>query len=262
MRSRRSGVPSELDGVALVTGGGRGIGRSIAVELAEAGMRVAVSARTRAQVEAVAAQIGGLALEADVSRRDDVERMVAEAERELGRIELLVANAGITIWEANAWQLEPADWWHVLEVNVLGVYLCCRAVIPGMLERGRGRIVITGSGAAYLPGSTSTAYAASKAAVWRFGNVLAEQLRPHGIPVFVISPGLVKTAMTADSFSDDAPWTPPELAPRLVRELASGRLDALTGRYIHAEHDADLDDLARRADEIVANDLNAIRLRR
>ena len=255
-------MPSELSGTALVTGGGRGIGRSIALELAEAGMNVAVSARTRAQVETVAAEAGGLAIEADVSRREDVERMVAETERALGPIELLVANAGVALWEEKAWEAEPEEWWRVLEVNVLGVYLCCRAVIPGMLERGRGRIVITGSGAAYLPGSTSTAYAASKAAVWRFGNVLAEQLRPHAIPVFVISPGLVKTEMTADSFGADAPWTPPELAPRLVRELGSGRLDALTGRYIHAEHDADLDGLARRADEILANDLNAIRLRR
>ncbi len=84
---------------------------------------------------------------------------------------------------------------------------------------------------------------------------------PTGIPVFPISPGLVKTDMTGDAFSDDAPWTPPELAPRLVRVLASGRADKLTGRYIHAEHD-DIEDLIRRADEIVANDLNAIRLQR
>jgi 3-oxoacyl-[acyl-carrier protein] reductase len=255
-------VPSELGGVALVTGGGRGIGQGIAVDLAGAGMRVAVSARTRSEVEAVAKEIDGLAIEGDVSRREDVERMIAETETELGSIDLLVANAGIAIWEKTAWELPPEEWWHVLEVNVLGVYLCCRGVIPGMIRRGRGRIVLTGSGAAYLPGSTSTAYASSKAALWRFGNTLAEQLRPHRIPVFVMAPGLVKTEMTEDSFSADAPWTPPELAPRLVREMASGRLDALTGRYLHAEHDADLADLADRADEIVASDLNAIRLRR
>ena len=256
-------MPSELEGgVALVTGGGRGIGRRIALELASAGMSVAVSARTRSQVEETAGEIGGLAVEADVSRHEDVDRMVTETERELGPVDLLVANAGISRAEGAAWETEPAAWWHVLEVNLLGVYLCCRAVVPGMLERGRGRIVNVASGAAYLPGSTNTAYAASKAGVHRFSEVLANQLRPHGIPVFSISPGLVRTAMTNGAFPDDASWTPPELAPRLVRALASGRLDALSGRYLHAEHDADLDGLERRADEIVANDLNAIRLRR
>ena len=255
-------MPSELEGqVALVTGGGRGIGRSVAVELAGGGMKVAVSARTRAQVDETAAEVGGLAVEADVSRREDVDRMVAETERELGPIDLLVANAGIAGWEDNAWEMEPERWWHVLEVNLLGVYLCCRAMIPGMLERGRGRIVNVASGAAYLPGSTSTAYAASKAGVHRFSEVLSNQLGGR-IPVFSISPGLVKTAMTEDEFPPDAPWTPPELAPRLVRELATGRLDKLSGRYLHAEHDADLEALAGRADEIVASDLNAIRLRR
>jgi len=119
--------------------------------------------------------------------------------------------------------------------------------------------VITGSGAAYLPHAGSTAYASSKAAVWRLGNMLAEQLEGR-IPVFVISPGLVNTEMTKAA-PDDAPWTPPELAPRLVRALASGRADALTGRYIHAEHD-DIEELIRRADEIQERDLNAIRLQR
>jgi NAD(P)-dependent dehydrogenase (short-subunit alcohol dehydrogenase family) len=130
-----------------------------------------------------------------------------------------------------------------------------------MIERGRGRIVNTGSGASYLPGSSSTAYSASKAALGRFGETLARQLEPHGIPVFTISPGLVRTEMTEGQFGDDAPWTPPELAPRLVRALASGRFDRLSGRYIHAEHDP-LDELERRLDDILADDLNAIRLRR
>jgi NAD(P)-dependent dehydrogenase (short-subunit alcohol dehydrogenase family) len=250
----------ELEGqVALVTGGGRGIGSGIARELAAAGMRVAVSARTPEQVEETAREIGGHAIVADVSRREDVERMVEETERELGPLDLLVANAGVGL--GGDWDTEPEEWWHTFEVNVLGVFLCCRAALPGMIERGRGRIVITGSGASYLPGASSTGYTASKAAVGRFGETLARQLEPHGIPVFVISPGLVRTEMTEGNFPDDAPWTPPELAPRLVRELASGRADRLSGRYIHAEHD-DVDDLIARADEIVENDLNAIRLRR
>ncbi len=250
----------ELEGqVALVTGGGRGVGEGIARELAAAGARVSVSGRTRDQVDAVAREIGGYAVVGDVADRAAVEAMVDQVEAELGPIDLLVANAGRNVREQRAWEVDPADWWNVFEVNVLGVYLCCRAVIPRMLERGGGRIVITGSGASYLPHSGSTAYSSSKAAVWRFGNVLAEQLEGR-IPVFVISPGLVKTEMTK-SAPDNAPWTPPELAPRLVRALASGRADALSGRYIHAEHD-DIDDLIRRADEIRDRDLNAIRLQR
>jgi 3-oxoacyl-[acyl-carrier protein] reductase len=253
---------AELEGVALVTGGGRGIGAGIARELAAAGMKVAVSARTPEQVEEVAREIGGLAVIADVSSPGDAEAMVAEVERELGPIELLVNNAGVAGWEAEpAWEAETAEWWNVFQVNVLGAYLCCRAVVPRMIERGRGRIVNTGSGAGYLPGLRSTAYGASKAALYRMGEGLAHQLEPYGIPVFTISPGLVKTAMNEGHFPENAPWTPPELAPRLVRVLASGRADKLSGRYIHAEHD-DIDDLIQRADEIVENDLNAIRLQR
>jgi 3-oxoacyl-[acyl-carrier protein] reductase len=254
-------LADELSGVALVTGGGRGIGAGIARELAEAGMNVAVSSRTREEVEDVAGEIGGLAVVADVSSPGDAEAMVAEVERGLGPIDLLVNNAGVAHWGDKAWEDDPGEWWNVFEINVLGVFLVCRAVIPGMIERGRGRIVNTGSGAAYLPGQVTTAYGASKAALYRLGEGLALQLEPYGIPVFTISPGLVRTDMNKDRIPEDAPWTPPELAPRLVRVLASGRADKLSGRYIHAEHD-DVEDLIRRADEIVENDLNAIRLQR
>jgi NAD(P)-dependent dehydrogenase (short-subunit alcohol dehydrogenase family) len=128
-----------------------------------------------------------------------------------------------------------------------------------MLERGAGRIVITGSGASYLPGASATAYPASKAAIGRYAETLNNELAAR-IPVFLISPGLVRTEMTA-SFRDDAPWTPPELAPELVRKLASGRYDALAGRYLHAEHD-DVDDLLARIDDVGERDLNAIRVQR
>ena len=249
----------ELQGVALVTGGGRGIGANIARELADAGMHVAVAARTAEQVDAIAREIGGLALESDVSDEASVQAMVERTESELGPIDVLCANAGIGSDSTPLWETDTASWWRVLEVNVLGVYLCCKAVIPRMLDRGTGRIVITGSGSAYLPGSTTTAYSASKAAVYRLGETLAEQLKDTPVRVFVFSPGLVKTEMT--SRFDDAPWTPPDLAPRLVRVLASGRADALAGRYLHAEHD-DIEDLIRREAKIEAQDLNAIRLRR
>ena len=246
--------------VALVTGGGRGIGERIARELADAGMRVAVSGRTAEQVEAVAKDIGGLALVGDVSDEATVEEWVERTEAELGPIDFLAANAGRTPEsDAPTWEQPVDDWWNTFEVNVLGVHLCCRSVIARMLERAAGRIVITGSGAAYLPGSSSTAYSASKAAAWRYGETLANELRGR-IPVFFFSPGLVRTDMTSWA-PDDAPWTPPELAPQLVAALATGRYDALAGRYLHAEHD-DLDDLLSRIDEVREQDLNAIRLRR
>jgi len=247
-------MPSDR-GVALVTGGGRGIGANIARELAADGWSVVVAARTRDEIDAVAEEVGGRAFEMDVSDRASVERAVTEA----GDIELLVANAGLGGADGSTWEIDPEDWWRVFEINLLGVHLSCRAVIPGMLERGSGRIVITGSGAAYLPGSTSTTYPPSKAAVCRYGETLANELRGR-IPVFFFSPGLVKTEMTS-GFGDNLDWTPPELAPQLVRVLASGRADRLAGRYIHAEHD-DIEDLIARADEIEAEDLNAIRLRR
>jgi 3-oxoacyl-[acyl-carrier protein] reductase len=172
-----------------------------------------------------------------------------------------VNNAGVGPSRTPPWEEDPAEWWRVFEINVLGAYLCCHAVLPGMIERRRGRIVNTGSGASYLPmGGGATSYGASKAALGRFGELLAGQIAEFGIFVFTISPGLVRTQMT-ESFGDDAPWTPPELAPRLVRVLASGRADRLAGRYIHAEHD-DIEELIERADEIEQRDLNAIRLQR
>jgi NAD(P)-dependent dehydrogenase (short-subunit alcohol dehydrogenase family) len=246
---------TDLQGRAFVTGGGRGIGESIAGELSAAGMEVAVSGRTAEQVESVAAAIGGRGLVGDVSKREDVERWFAD----VGVVDLLVANAG-TGTRGESWELDPEEWWHTFRVNVLGVHLCCNAVIPGMLERGRGRIVIVGSGASYLPGATETGYTSSKAAICRYGETLANALRDR-VPVFVISPGLVRTAMTDGWFDDDAPWTAPECAPRLVRALASGEFDALAGRYLHAEHDPP-ESLRGRIDEILEQDLNAIRLRR
>jgi 3-oxoacyl-[acyl-carrier protein] reductase len=245
-----------LSGSALVTGGGRGIGESIARELAGAGMQVTVTARTQEQIESVARDIGGRALVGDVSKPEDVERWA----RETGDIDLLVCNAGIG---GRVLPLgNPDEWWRTFEVNVRGLYLCCNAFAPGMVTRGGGRIVNIASGAAYLPprANQPTAYGASKAAVHRFSELLAAELAPNKVFVFSISPGLVKTEMT-NRFPDDTPWTPPDCAPRLVRTIASGKLDALAGRYLHAEHDPP-ESLLERVDEILAQDLNAIRLRR
>jgi len=245
-----------LSGRAVVTGGGRGIGKSIARELAAAGMRVLVTGRTQEQIEAVAREIGGRALVGDVSKREDVERWASEA----GEVDLLVCNAGISGLETPLG--DPDEWWRTFEVNVLGLYLCCNAFASGMVERGSGRIVNIASGAAYQPPRERqpTAYGSSKAAVHRFSELLAADLAPKNVFVFSISPGLVRTEMTK-RFPEDAPWTPPECAPRLVQALATAEFDALAGRYLHAEHD-NVDELLDRIDEVRERDLNAIRLRR
>jgi NAD(P)-dependent dehydrogenase (short-subunit alcohol dehydrogenase family) len=214
-----------------------------------------VTGRTRDEIDGVAREIGGHAVVMDVSSRESVEHGFAG----VGAVDLLVANAGIGN-RGTAWEVDPDEWWHVFEVNVLGVHLCCRAVIPGMLDRGGGRIVIVGSGSAYLPGASETGYAASKAAVCRYGETLNNALEGR-VSVFVISPGLVRTAMTEGTIPDDAPWTPPECAPELVRALATGQFDSLAGRYLHAEHDPPAE-LRSRMRQILDEDLNAIRLRR
>jgi 3-oxoacyl-[acyl-carrier protein] reductase len=250
-------LSAELRGTALVTGGGRGIGANIARELAHAGMDVVVTGRTAEEVRAVAEEIGGRALVGDVSKREDIARWCGD----VGAVDLLVNNAGISGPEDPLGDVDA--WWHTFEVNVLGTYMCCRAFAPLMIERGGGRIVNVASGSAYLPprdGPSSTAYPASKAAVHRFSEVLAASLTPQSVFVFSISPGLVRTSMTS-WLGDDAPWTPPGCAPRLVHALATGEFDRLAGRYLHAEHDPP-EQLRERIGAILDDDLNAIRLRR
>lgn len=200
----------------------------------------------------VADEISGEWVQVDVASRGSVERAVAAA----GELDLLVANAGVgdNHERRPSGEIDPAAWWRVYQVNVLGVHLCCRAAIPGKLERGRGRIVITGSGAAYLPGGARTAYPPSRAAACRYGETLSNELAGR-IPVFLFSPGLVRTEMTDGAFPEDAAWTHPELALELVRRLATGRYDALAGRYLHAEHD-NVDELLDRIDEVREQDLN------
>ena len=208
---------------------------------------------------------GGLGLVGDVSRESVVEGWVAETERQLGPIDLLVNNAAIVGAPEPFWNHPPSEWWRIFEVNVLGAFLCCHAVAAGMVERRRGRIVNVTSGAGYirdLPAvGADTSYPPSKAALTRFTERLAVELAEYDVFAFAVAPGLIRSEMTA-TLPDTIPWTPPEAPPRLIRGLAEGKADSLSGRYLHAEHDADLDALAARADEIHQDDLNAIRLRR
>ena len=259
-----------LPGVALVTGASRGIGQVVATRLAGAGYRVAAAARSAEAVGAVAGEIGALGLVLDVTDAAAVEAAIATVERELGPVGLLVNNAGSAGEGGATWDQSAESWWRVFEVNVLGTLLCSRAVMPGMRACGRGRIVNIASNAAFMSLAAGpverigSAYMASKAAVVRFSEALASEARADGIQVFAISPGTVKSEMTAPIFQaewdDPGFWTPPEVVADLIEFLATGALDAFSGRYIHAAND-DWRALPGRAAEILEHDSHSLRVR-
>ena len=257
------------DQVAIVTGGGRGIGREIAVKFAEAGAKVAVAARTREQLDESIALIhlqGGQAISfvVDITSQSDVERMVKETTRTFGPVDILVNNAGASGPESLLWETDADEWWHVVEVNLRGPFLCAHAVLPGMIERQRGKIINVTSGAGTVPFALNSCYPVSKAALFRLTDCIAEMTRERGVSVFAISPGLVRTAMTQDMqiFKDvpDDKWSPIENAGNLCVFLASGKADRLSGRYLTVRDN--IPELIRRADEIVENDLYVLRLRK
>jgi len=262
-----------LQGVALVTGGGRGIGRAIAERLSSDGMRVAIAARTRGEVGNVAEAIGAMALQLDVTDRNAVAGAIDAVERQLGPIDLLVNNAGVAERGGPLWERDPDEWWRVFEVNVLGSFLLMHTVMRRMVERRAGRVINLGSQSAYTrvdDSPTNSAYMGSKAALARITEAVAHDARPHGVFVFAIRPGSVLTAMTQQMIADlgdaaasipEETWTPPEMAADLVAFVATGALDALSGRHIDARAD-DWRSLPTQAPEILENDLLALRLRR
>lgn len=188
---------SELEGqVAVVTGGSRGIGRAIALELARAGARVVVNYRERRdEAEVVAAIVGGIAVCADVSTTDGARALV-ESARELGEIDVLVNNAGRTS-DGLVLQLDDEAWDGVLRVNAGSAFRMCRAVLPHMVSRRRGAIVNVASVAAERPNPGQANYAASKAAVVALTRALAREVARRGIRVNAVAPGFIETDMTA-----------------------------------------------------------------
>ena len=265
--------------VALVTGGGRGIGRATAIALAEEGASVAVIARTTHEIEEVADLIkdrGGKALAstADVTEKTQVDTAVQQTSDQLGPIDILVNNAGGGRAIGPVWEVDPDEWWASVEINLRSVFNCCHVILPSMIKRGRGRIINVSSGLALNPLPHGSSYSASKAAVLRFTDSLALEVEPHGVQVFAMSPGTVRTAMT-DYILESGPgrrwlpqmrqmpesvWVPAERGAGLITALAAGEADALSGRFIHVSDD--LEDLVRRADEIRAADTLTLRLRR
>jgi 3-oxoacyl-[acyl-carrier protein] reductase len=192
-----------LDGrSAIVTGGARGIGRGIASALAQEGASVAIADVDGAGADEVVAEIQevnaqGLALQVDVSSEDDTARMAKETLAEFGRIDVLVNNAGVA-GAGNLADLELGEWNRVLAVDLTGVFLCSRAVLPAMIAQGGGRIINIGSqlGLRGAPGLAH--YCAAKAGVHGLTKALAREVAEHGILVNAIAPGPIDTDILAD----------------------------------------------------------------
>ena len=256
-------MPIELaDQAAIVTGGGRGLGRAIARDLAAAGARVAIVARTRSQLEETAALIesaGGRALPivADVIDRRAVEAGVAEAERTLGPISILVNNAGLARPYGPVGHVDADDWWRSHEIHVRGTLLFMSAVLPGMRARRAGRIVNIASKGGIVVAPNLSSYCVAKATVIRLTEHVDAEARADGVRAFVVQPGTIVTDMARDSLADAEArrWVPflvkelegmigrdptEELARlgRQVVALAAGRHDDLAGAYLDLEQHA------------------------
>jgi 3-oxoacyl-[acyl-carrier protein] reductase len=195
---------TDLDGkTAVVTGAGRGIGRNVALGLADEGMDVALAARSESEIEAVAETIrdGGneaIAVPTDVTDTDDVTTLFDRARAAFDRVDLLVNNAG-TSAEGTLWELEDDDWETVLDVNLNGAFRCSReALTGGMLERGEGAIVNMGSLSGKVGFAGTSAYTASKHGIQGLTNALAKELKETDIRVSAVCPGQVATEMTDD----------------------------------------------------------------
>lgn len=206
---------------AIVTGGGRGIGAAVARALTSRGLAVTVFARTSAQLERmVAEKAAALAVAGDVRREEDVARLVAAHERALGPVDVLVNDAGI-LERGLAEELSPSAFREVLDVNLTGAFLCARAVIPGMKERRRGRIVNVASISGTLGTAGASAYNASKWGLIGLTKCLAEELRGHGVACLAVSPGSVDTEMLRKT-----PFAPEMTPEDVARVVAFASLDA------------------------------------
>ena len=249
---------------AIVTGAGRGFGKAIALGLAAEGATVTVMARSKDQLDVVAREFeeaGGRALAAagDVTKREDVERVVAAAEKKFGPTSVLVNNAGVTGPFGPVWVMDPDAWWKAQEVMVRGTLLFMHAVMPGMVERRKGSVINVASlGGQWFTPNVSC-YGIGKMGQIRLSELAAAEAKGTGVCVYVLEPGTVITDMaeTTIGAEDAKRWVPQMVeylkqlkqngdpAPGLARcaemcvQLASGRYAALAGRFLIPQDDFD-----------------------
>ena len=218
--------------VAVVTGGGRAIGRAVALRLARDGADLVLAGPDAAELEAVASEVAALGrralpLVADVTREDQVAHMAAEARRAFGRIDVLVNNAGIIGPTAPVQNVERADWDAVLAVNLTGAFLCCKAVLPGMVECRSGKIINIASVAGKQAYPLRSPYAVSKWGLIGLTLTLAAEAGPSGVQVNAVSPGPVEGVRMRRIMAERARelgQTEAEVERAYVAKSALGRL--------------------------------------
>ena len=250
--------------VAVVTGAGRGIGRGIALRFAAEGAAVGLTARTKSQLEKTLAQIEaaggrGVVADGDARNRADVERIVRAIEAKLGGTTILVNNAGTAGPYGPVGVVDPDAWWEAQKLHILAPMLFMTAVVPGMIARHAGRIIMISSPRSYRLTANLSAYSLGKAAQNKLAELVANEGQPHGVKAFSLDPGSIMTEMADETMaSPDAQQWVPEMVERLHElkatqgsehgidwctercvGLASGRYDLLSGRYIDRTDDPD-----------------------
>ena len=204
---------------AVITGAGRGIGRAIALGYARAGASICCAARSETEIQETVRQIReedgtAIALRTDIRQWSAVEELFDFAQSELGGVDIAVLNAGVSLDRNVVEESDPAAWEETLRTNLLGTYYCAKAAIPGMKKRGGGKIITIGSGMGHKGVAGGSAYSCSKAGLWMFTRILAQELWPYNISVNELIPGPVRTKMGGD-LAIESEWkkSPEEVVP-------------------------------------------------
>ncbi|WP_278237186.1 SDR family oxidoreductase [Isoptericola sp. AK164] len=229
---------------ALVTGATRGIGRAVALGLAEAGLDLALLARDADRLAEVAGLVRAagrtaVVLPCDVTDPRAVSAAVGRAGDELGPIDLLVNNAGRIDAEVPVWEADAEEWWSVMATNLRGPFLLVRNVVPAMLARGGGRVIDLNSGAGSHDMTYSSAYNLSKTALMRLGQQLHATGHDQGLRTLELAPGVVATDMTAGMRTHEGrtEWTPVERTVDVAVAFARGELDDCSGWFVRVSDD-------------------------